>query len=88
MKSNQRSGVVRRWIRHIALALIICGSTAANAAEKWSCEMEVLKGKTYKQEWTYRMTKPKCPRREEKGAMSWRKTMRIHCWLFSDIGVT
>jgi hypothetical protein len=42
-----------KHLRDIALALaaIICGSTTAANAEKWSCEMEMKKGKPYKQEW-------------------------------------
>jgi hypothetical protein len=41
-----------KHLRNIALALaaIICGSSAASA-EKWSCDMEMTKGKTYKEEW-------------------------------------
>jgi hypothetical protein len=35
----------------LASAAIICGSNSAANAEKWSCEMEMSKGKTYKQEW-------------------------------------
>ena len=35
----------------LALAAIICGSNSAANAEKWSCEMEMSKGTTYKQEW-------------------------------------
>jgi hypothetical protein len=34
----------------LALAVIICGSTSAANAEKWSCEEEI-DGKMYKQEW-------------------------------------
>jgi hypothetical protein len=42
-----------KHLRDIALAsaAIICGSNSAASAEKWSCEMELSKGKTYKQEW-------------------------------------
>ena len=42
-----------KHLRDIALAsaAIICGSNSDANAEKWSCEMEILKGKTYKQEW-------------------------------------
>ncbi len=34
----------------LASAVIIVGSTVASA-EKWSCDMEMSKGKLYKQEW-------------------------------------
>jgi hypothetical protein len=43
-----------KYLRDIAFAsaAIICGSSSAANAEKWSCEMEMsTKGKTYKQEW-------------------------------------
>ncbi len=46
----------------LALTAVVCGTSAAVAAEKWSCDMTMEKGKAYKQEWVVsdnRMFAPK-----------------------------
>jgi len=55
MNEMRRRGVA------VGLMAMACGTTPANA-EKWSCEMQMSTGKTYKQEWIVSQDKMFAPK--------------------------
>ena len=46
----------------IGLIAMICGASTAANAERWSCEMQMTTGKTYKQEWIVSEDKMSAPK--------------------------